>query len=84
MGYNFVGPSGVQPVVKKIPVVASDSDSDDDEAPEKSQGVFCSSQQYPQSYMQEKRDDVEELATRGNENSGITVLIKCEPKHSNK
>ncbi|XP_058252462.1 F-box only protein 38 isoform X1 [Hemibagrus wyckioides] len=58
------GPSGVQPVIKKIPVVMSDSDSDDDEAPDKSQGVFCSSQRYSQAYMQEKRDDVEELATR--------------------
>ncbi|XP_026773524.2 F-box only protein 38 isoform X1 [Pangasianodon hypophthalmus] len=58
------GPSGVQPVIKKIPVVVSDSDSDDDEALDKSQGAFCSSQQYSEADIQEKRDDAEELATR--------------------
>lgn len=58
------GPSGVQPVIKKIPVVVSDSDSDDDVAPDKSQGAFYSSQHYPKADLQEKRDNVEELATR--------------------
>ncbi|XP_026991252.1 F-box only protein 38 isoform X3 [Tachysurus fulvidraco] len=74
------GPSGVQPVIKKIPVVASDSDSDDDEAPDKSQGVFCSSQHYPQSYMQEKRDDVEELATRDKGKTPLRRGVKY-PSH---
>lgn len=69
-----LGPSGVQPVIKKIPVVASDSDSDDEETPGKSQGVFSSSQQYPKTDMQEKRDDAEELTTRGSVYS-ITALI---------
>ncbi|XP_060783591.1 F-box only protein 38 isoform X2 [Neoarius graeffei] len=56
------GPSGVQPMIKKIPVVVSDSDSDD-EAPDKPQGAFCAYQQYPKADMQEKRNDAEELAT---------------------
>lgn len=67
----------MQPASKKIPVVVSDSDSDDDEASDKSQGAFCSSQHYPKADMQEKRDDAKELATRGSAYSEITTLIKC-------
>ncbi|KAI5629973.1 F-box only protein 38 isoform X2 [Silurus asotus] len=54
------GPSGVQPVIKKVPVVVSDSDSDDDEA----QSTFCSSQHNPKADMPQKIDDAEELATK--------------------
>lgn len=63
-------------MIKKIPVVLSDSDSDDDEASDKPQGAFCSSQQYPKTDMQEKRNDAEELVTGGSAYS-ITALIKC-------
>lgn len=63
----------MQPIIKKIPVVVSDSDSDDEVAPDKSHGAFCSSQQFPKADMQEKRG-AEELATRGSAFS-ITVPL---------
>lgn len=62
-------------MIKKIPVVVSDSDSDD-EAPDKPQGAFCAYQQYPKADMQEKRNDAEELATGGSAYA-ITALIEC-------
>lgn len=44
----------------------SDSDSDDDEAVDKSQGTFCFPQKYHKANIQEKTDDLDKLATRGN------------------
>ncbi|KAM9470900.1 F-box only protein 38 isoform 2-T3 [Clarias gariepinus] len=58
------GPSGLQPIIKKIPAVVSDSDSDDDEAVDKSQGTFCFPQKYHKANIQEKTDDLDKLATR--------------------
>lgn len=72
---HFLGPSGVQPVIKKIPVVVSDSDSEDEEAPDKCQDAFCCSQQYLTTDMQEKRGDAEELATRGSTYFDFTALM---------
>lgn len=71
----------MQPIVKKIPVVVSDSDSDDELAPDKSHGAFCSSQQFSKADMQEKRNDTDELATRGSEYSdiiGVLMLLHKE------
>ncbi|XP_022539345.2 F-box only protein 38 [Astyanax mexicanus] len=48
------GPSGVQPAVKKIPVIVSDSDSEDEESPVKTPGAFNSQQQYSEADMHKK------------------------------
>ncbi|KAK1803896.1 hypothetical protein P4O66_003841 [Electrophorus voltai] len=59
------GPSGVQPAMKKIPVVVSDSDSEDEEGPVKTQDSFHSQQQYDEADMQKKNGAAEEPASRG-------------------
>ncbi|XP_072520235.1 F-box only protein 38 isoform X1 [Salminus brasiliensis] len=48
------GPSGVQPIMKKIPVIVSDSDSEDEDSPVKIQGAFNSHQQYYETDMHKK------------------------------
>uniref|UniRef100_A0A4W4FDY6 F-box domain-containing protein n=1 Tax=Electrophorus electricus TaxID=8005 RepID=A0A4W4FDY6_ELEEL len=58
-------PSGVQPAMKKIPVVVSDSDSEDEEGPVKTQDSFHSQQQYDEADMQKKNGAAEEPASRG-------------------
>ncbi|KAL7886386.1 hypothetical protein AOLI_G00066810 [Acnodon oligacanthus] len=58
------GPSGVQPTTKKIPVVVSDSDSEDEEGPVRIQGAF-NSQQYPERDGQKKSGTEEESVTTG-------------------
>lgn len=48
------GPSGVQTAVKKQPVVVSDSDSEDEYSPVRTQGAGRSQSQYPETEAQEK------------------------------
>lgn len=62
--FSFLGPSGVQPTMKKAPIVVSDSDSEDEESPVKIQGAFHS-QQYPETDVQKRSGTEEESVTRG-------------------
>uniref|UniRef100_A0AAR2JRP0 F-box domain-containing protein n=1 Tax=Pygocentrus nattereri TaxID=42514 RepID=A0AAR2JRP0_PYGNA len=62
--HRVEGPSGVQPTMKKIPVVVSDSDSEDEEGPVRIQGAFHS-QQYPERDGQKKSGTEEESVTTG-------------------
>ncbi|XP_076878634.1 F-box only protein 38 [Brachyhypopomus gauderio] len=59
------GPSGVQPAMKKIPVVVSDSDSEDEEGPVKTQDNFHSQQPYDEADTQKKPGAAEDPASRG-------------------
>ncbi|XP_066505390.1 F-box only protein 38 [Hoplias malabaricus] len=71
------GPSGVQPIVKKIPVVLSDSDSEDEDSPTKIQGAFHSQQQYPETEIKKKNGTDEASGTRG---KGKTPLRRRGPQ----